>query len=158
MILILILCCKTGGRLWENMNFHYKFAYNLKCQIPINEFWRLSWFYLFEKILDMSGRIIHKILPSLSLSELLLNLSQKMLKSWKLMFSDSYFLQDDQEPLDNQFFVDGGYYPRIFFLSKFKTFEKSPRIFFLSKFKTFKLPLSVTPSHQHSVATLENEP
>lgn len=25
-------------------------------------------------------------------------------------------VEDDEEPLDNQFFKDGGYYPRIFFL------------------------------------------
>lgn len=36
---------------------------------------------------------------------------------WKLSY---YFImtnvEDDEEPLDNQFFKDGGYYPRIFFL------------------------------------------
>jgi len=28
------------------------------------------------------------------------------------------FLQDDEEPKDDQFVVDGKYFPRIFFLSK----------------------------------------
>ncbi|XP_065649943.1 uncharacterized protein LOC100207796 isoform X3 [Hydra vulgaris] len=36
---------------------------------------------------------------------------------WKLSY---YFnmvnVEDEEEPLDNQFFIDGGYYPRIFFL------------------------------------------
>ena len=39
---------------------------------------------------------------------------------WKLSY---YFImvnvEDDEEPLDTQYFRDGGYYPRVFFLSKF---------------------------------------